>query len=134
MRGLSFVLLLLVQVKGLFSLYSQLSTQRKQHLQKASMFAGSGEELNIVVLPGFGNAGVDYLNPRGLGEEYGMIAKLRSLGHSAQVVPIYRLSWLRIAQGVTTRRFWTYDSEPQDLFSFYLEEAQRTVLESFEIH
>jgi len=134
MRELSILLWLLVrQVEGLYSLYRP---SYKLHLvTSASMQKGEVENsqgLNIVVLPGFGNAGVDYLNPRGMGEDFGMISALRHLGHSAEVVPITRLSWLRIARGVTSRRFWTYDSEPQDLFSFYLKETERTVLESFE--
>jgi hypothetical protein len=51
----------------------------------------------IVILPGFGNDAVDYINPLNLGEEYGFKAALERRGFRVQVVDVKRSDWLKVS-------------------------------------
>ena len=52
----------------------------------------------IVILPGFGNDIIDYINPLGKGSDRGFVAALEKRGYTVSVVPIQRTSWLNIAK------------------------------------
>ena len=81
-----------------------------------------------MILPGFGNDMVDYINPLGRGESRGMVTALKKRGwDSCSVVSIKRGSWLNIAKGIFQRDFWDFECTPETLYSFYLEEVDRTV-------
>jgi pimeloyl-ACP methyl ester carboxylesterase len=81
----------------------------------------------VVILPGFGNDMIDYINPQGRGISSGFVAALERRGIPTTVLPIKRTSWLNIARGALSKNFWTYECSPQELFGFYLSAVDRTV-------
>jgi hypothetical protein len=72
-----------------------------------------------VILPGFGNAQVDYIN---------FVSILEKKGIIANVVDIDRYEWLNIAKGLFSPRFWTNECIPDDLFKFYFKKVNDTVI------
>ena len=85
-----------------------------------------------VILPGFGNDLIDYINPLQFGEENGFVSALRRRNIDAEVVPITRSDWLKLAGGIFKREFWSYDCKPDSLYGFYYEKVTSKVLEVHE--
>ena len=89
----------------------------------------------VVILPGFGNADVDYITPRGADESVGLKACLEKRGFSTvEVVPVERSDWLRVAGGLLDADFRAGEATPDGrAFGWYLErtgEAVRKAKES----
>eukprot|EP01041_Mallomonas_annulata_P011419 gene11419-23891_t len=87
----------------------------------------NGKVCNFVILPGFGNDMMDYIDPPIEPKVEGMVSCLAKRGISATVVPISRPQWLNIAKGVFSLDFWRGVSKPEDLFSFYYKAVDETV-------
>lgn len=82
----------------------------------------------ILILPGFGNNDVDYINPNNQGEKYGLKYCLESKGFKyVEVLPLKRISWLNIAKGLITSSYWNYKSKPELLFKFYYDAVEKKV-------
>jgi len=83
----------------------------------------------FVVLPGFGNAAVDYIAPLGQPEEVGLVAALQRRGiNLVEVVPIDRSNWLKVLRGVLDINFLKGDAQPDGpAFDWYLQLARSTV-------
>lgn len=83
----------------------------------------------FVVLPGFGNAAVDYISPLGQPEEVGLAAALQRRGvNLVEVVPIDRSNWLNVLRGVLDINFLKGDAQPDGpAFDWYLQLARATV-------
>eukprot|EP00285_Hemiselmis_virescens_P019406 CAMPEP_0173406386 /NCGR_PEP_ID=MMETSP1356-20130122/64498_1 /TAXON_ID=77927 ORGANISM="Hemiselmis virescens, Strain PCC157" /NCGR_SAMPLE_ID=MMETSP1356 /ASSEMBLY_ACC=CAM_ASM_000847 /LENGTH=77 /DNA_ID=CAMNT_0014367371 /DNA_START=81 /DNA_END=310 /DNA_ORIENTATION=- len=60
----------------------------------------------FVVLPGFGNAAVDYVNPFGQGEELSLKNSLTKRGIEVEVMPLDRIEWLNVLRGIFSLSFW----------------------------
>ena len=82
----------------------------------------------FVILPGFGNDQLDYVNPNGQGEDYGLQNVLLSKGiQNVEVVPIKRQNWLIIAKGLWNIDFWASRCKPEILFDFYFRSVHKKV-------
>ena len=80
----------------------------------------------VVVLPGFGNADVDYKNP--LGAPTGLVDSLSSRGSSVEVLPLQRWEWIRVASGLFDAGFWKSSQRPEGLaYGWYIERARDLV-------
>jgi len=87
----------------------------------------------IVVLPGFGNADVDYVTPLGQPEETGLLYALRRRGFSrVEVMPLARTDWLRVLGGVTDARFWKGTAPPEAAYGWYLRRAEQCITAAHE--
>ena len=85
----------------------------------------------FLILPGFGNDQIDYVNPLGKGEEVGMVANLQKRGYRAEVLPIRRFEWLKLLGGAVRdpRGFSSYDMTPQVFYQFYLDRIESKINE-----
>ncbi|KAJ1439116.1 hypothetical protein B484DRAFT_444222 [Ochromonadaceae sp. CCMP2298] len=82
----------------------------------------------FLILPGFGNDEIDYVDPLQQGFEKGLQYCLQEKGvQSVSVLSIKRGAWLNIAKGVLKPSFWKSECKPYDLFDFYMDEVDRTV-------
>ena len=81
----------------------------------------------FLILPGFGNDAVDYLNPLQRGLEYGFVNSLTSRGYEVDVVPIQRYEWLKILLAVFSGDFWAGTCKPSGLFNFYFQAVDKSV-------
>ena len=67
----------------------------------------------VVLVPGFGNAVVDYISPLGQSEDVGLCSVLRRRGFDdINVVPVQRWEWVRVAGGLTDPDFYTCQQRP----------------------
>ena len=67
----------------------------------------------VVLVPGFGNAVVDYISPLGQSEDVGLCSVLRRRGFGdINVVPVQRWEWVRVAGGLTDPDFYTCQQRP----------------------
>ena len=83
----------------------------------------------VVILPGFGNAGLDYVTPLGANESVGLKAALERRGFdTVEVVPVDRTDWLRVAGGLLDADFRAGEGTPNGrAFGWYLERTGATV-------
>ena len=83
----------------------------------------------IVILPGFGNADIDYITPLGADESVGLKACLEARGFSTvEVVPVDRTDWLRVAGGLLDADFRAGKATPDGrAFGWYLERTGAAV-------
>ena len=83
----------------------------------------------VVILPGFGNAGLDYVTPLGADESVGLKAALERRGFdTVEVVPVDRTDWLRVAGGLLDADFRAGEGTPDGrAFGWYLERTGETV-------
>lgn len=83
----------------------------------------------VVILPGFGNAGLDYVTPLGANESAGLKAALERRGFdTVEVVPVDRTDWLRVAGGLLDADFRAGEGTPNGrAFGWYLERTGETV-------
>jgi triacylglycerol esterase/lipase EstA (alpha/beta hydrolase family) len=83
----------------------------------------------VVILPGFGNAGLDYVTPLGANESVGLKAALERRGfNTVEVVPVDRTDWLRVAGGLLDADFRAGEGTPDGrAFGWYLERTGETV-------
>jgi len=88
----------------------------------------------MVVLPGFGNACADYVEPLNQPEEVGLVASLRRRGVSdCSVVPVQRSDWLKVLRGLLDINFIKGDAQPDgEAFAWYLDLAKSTIENSVE--
>jgi len=87
----------------------------------------------FIILPGFGNDRIDYINPLNRGEEYGFVQILAKRGIETAVVPVKRLDWLKIIGGAIADPWAFYKSncKPNILFKFYFEKVIETLKEEY---
>lgn len=81
----------------------------------------------FLILPGFGNDQIDYINPLGQGDGFGFATALKSRGYEVHVAPINRLSWINILRSVTTKEFYSNNCRPEQLFQFYFDNINETI-------
>ena len=82
----------------------------------------------VVILPGFGNADVDYKTPLGQPEDKGLCAALRRRGLDVTVVDVARWEWIRVAGGVLDPGFWTCEQRPDGVaYGWYVRRARETI-------
>ncbi|CAM9384452.1 unnamed protein product [Heterosigma akashiwo] len=82
----------------------------------------------LVILPGFGNDQIDYINPLEQGEEFGLVASLTKRGFSCSVVPVQRGDWLKVARGIFFPSFWKRELKPEGpCYNWYLEKVGAAV-------
>ena len=83
----------------------------------------------VVILPGFGNADVDYVTPLGQPEEKGLRAALRRRGFDdVSIVPLPRWEWIRVAGGLADPAFWSCSQRPDGLaYGWYVARARETI-------
>ncbi|GIL87480.1 hypothetical protein Vretimale_1625 [Volvox reticuliferus] len=80
----------------------------------------------IVILPGFGNASMDYTAPFG-NEESSLHARLVARGWCPFVVPVERKDWFRVARALLTRGFWQGKLTTHPGYTWYLDRVAATV-------
>jgi hypothetical protein len=83
----------------------------------------------FLILPGFGNDAIDYVNPLKRGLNFGIVQSLSKRGYDVDVVPIQRYQWLNILSGLFSPDFWKSSCKPQDLFEFYFRAVDDSVRE-----
>jgi hypothetical protein len=83
----------------------------------------------VVILPGFGNADIDYVTPLGADESVGLKACLEKRGFdTVEVVPVDRADWLRVAGGLLDADFRAGEGTPDGrAFGWYLERTGEAV-------
>lgn len=86
----------------------------------------------VVICPGFGNDMIDYINPLGRGEEYGLVSSLVKRGFSMEricIVPIKRYDWLRVGLGLfDIPNFYKGKCRPDGLgYGWYVARLRRVI-------
>eukprot|EP00962_Isochrysis_galbana_P019519 scaffold5687_cov132-Isochrysis_galbana.AAC.1 len=83
----------------------------------------------VVILPGFGNADVDYKMPLGQPEDVGLVSVLRRRGfRDVSVLDLPRWEWLRVAGGLADPRFWLGDQRPDSIaYGWYVQRARAAI-------
>jgi pimeloyl-ACP methyl ester carboxylesterase len=83
----------------------------------------------VVILPGFGNADVDYKTPLGQPEVVGLVSVLRRRGFGdVSVLDLPRQDWFRVAGGLVDPRFWFGDQRPDSIaYGWYLQRARAAI-------
>lgn len=83
----------------------------------------------FLILPGFGNDQLDYVNPLKMGEEVGFVSNLDKRGYFAEVLPIRRFEWLKLLGGAARdpSGFQSYDMTPKVFYQFYLDRIESTI-------
>ena len=99
------------------------------HGRRARTVLASAERPPVVILPGFGNADVDYKTPFNQPEEAGFCAVLARRGfEDVTVVDLPRWEWLRVAGGLFDADFWLGKQKPDSLaYGWYLRRARQTI-------
>jgi hypothetical protein len=59
----------------------------------------------VVILPGFGNAVVDYTNPFGAAFESSISYGLQQRGFDVTIMPLDRVQWFNVLWGIFTLSF-----------------------------
>ena len=110
--------------------------QRPGRLEGAARCAAPrmGAPTPIVILPGFGNADVDYKTPFNQPEELGFCSVLARRGfEDVTVVELPRWEWVRVAGGLFDLDFWLNRQKPESLaYGWYVERARRTIVAASE--
>ncbi|EKX45813.1 hypothetical protein GUITHDRAFT_86917 [Guillardia theta CCMP2712] len=87
----------------------------------------------VVILPGFGNAQEDYIDPFGCGFEQSITCALEKRGHQVQVMPLKRAQWLNVLWGIFTLSFWLGKSSPYEPgYGWYVNMARREISRAYE--
>jgi pimeloyl-ACP methyl ester carboxylesterase len=82
----------------------------------------------FLILPGFGNDAVDYINPLNQGTEFGFVSSLIDAGvEKVEVVNIKRYDWLKIVGSIGSKEFWSEECVPNKLFQFYFDSVESSV-------
>ena len=68
----------------------------------------------MVILPGFGNAAVDYSNPFGAGFDTSISYALQQRGFEVTVMPLERTQWFNVLRGLFTLSFWLGTATPYE--------------------
>ena len=68
----------------------------------------------MVILPGFGNAAVDYKNPFGAGFDTSISYALQQRGFEVTVMPLERTQWFNVLRGLFTLSFWLGTATPYE--------------------
>ena len=128
----NFLLLLLVALQHLGSFCAY--TCRRGYVSRLYRFSATESfdaqvlDYPFVILPGFGNDMVDYINPMKRDSAFGLVNVLQSRGiKNVFVVPIRRTDWLNILWGIFKPDFWRGECRPLDLFRFYCNQVDVTV-------
>ena len=82
----------------------------------------------VVILPGFGNADVDYKTPFNQPEDKGLVAVLQRRGADVTVMDLPRWEWIRVAGGLFDPQFWLGNQRPDGLaYGWYLARARAAI-------
>ena len=109
---------------------SLVAAQRSaSHGRRASVVVASAQRPPVVILPGFGNADVDYKTPFNQPEESGFCAVLARRGFKdVTVVSLPRWEWIRVAGGLLDPDFWLGKQRPESLaYGWYVKRARQTI-------
>jgi len=104
------------------------------HITTISMTAAAMKKPPVVILPGFGNADIDYKTPFNQPEETGFVAALSRRGfEDVTVVGLPRWEWVRVAGGLLDIDFWLNKQRPESIaYGWYVERARKTIVEASE--
>lgn len=86
----------------------------------------------FLILPGFGNSYIDYINPLGKGEDLGFLTSLTSRGYICDVVKVERSDWFKIAGALRSKEFYSNTCKPSTLFQWYYDKVDLAVRELFQ--
>lgn len=79
-----------------------LAPRRVSHLTLAEI-----EGSPVIIIPGFGNANIDYVAPLGQPEETGFRAALQRRGFTdVRILPVERIEWVRVIFGLILAIVW----------------------------
>lgn len=82
----------------------------------------------VVILPGFGNAAVDYTNPFGAAFETSISYALQQRGFDVTIMPLERGQWLNVLWGIFTLSFWLGKATPYEpSYGWYVQKARSTI-------
>ena len=107
----------------------------QQPLQaRAASAVMSNQRPPVVILPGFGNADIDYKTPFNQPEEKGLAAALGRRGFDeVTILNLPRWEWIRVAGGLFDPDFWLNRQRPESLaYGWYLERARQTIVATSE--
>lgn len=93
---------------------------------------GTSINARVVVLPGFGNAAVDYVAPLSQPEEVGLKACLERRGMTVDVLSVERTDWIKVfSRGLTDRTFLRGSADwDTKAYDWYLDRARDLVASS----
>lgn len=85
----------------------------------------------IVILPGFGNAAVDYSRPFGASFETSISYALEQRGFRVEVMPLERTQWFNVLRGLFTLSFWLGTVTPYEpSYGWYVQRARHTIADA----
>ncbi|GMI09627.1 hypothetical protein TrVE_jg9694 [Triparma verrucosa] len=86
----------------------------------------------VVILPGFGNADIDYVTPLNQPSSSGLVSALERRGFgSVTVLELKRWEWIKVGAGLVDPKFWSGDQLPTGIaYGWYVKRARETILES----
>ena len=91
----------------------------------------AGELPVCVILPGFGNAAVDYSSPFGAEFETSISYALERRGYEVRVMPLLRKQWLNVLWGVFDLSFWLGKVTPYEKsYGWYVQMARDIIADA----
>lgn len=85
----------------------------------------------IVILPGFGNAAVDYTQPFGANFETSISYALEQRGFKVKIMPLERGQWFNVLRGLFTLSFWLGTVTPYEpSYGWYVQRARDTIADA----
>jgi hypothetical protein len=91
----------------------------------------SGDLPVCVILPGFGNAAVDYSNPFGADFKTSISYALEKRGFEVRVMPLMRSQWFNVLWGLFDLSFWLSTVTPYERsYGWYVQMARDIIAEA----
>ncbi len=90
------------------------------------------ERAPVIVIPGFGNADIDYVAPLGQSEEAGLRAALQRRGFTdVRILPVERFEWARVILGLIIAIIWRPLATPSGpAYSWFIDRLRSSVEEA----
>ena len=101
-------------------------------LRAAKQSLKMSSELPVcVILPGFGNAAVDYSNPFGADFKTSISYALEKRGFEVRVMPLMRSQWFNVLWGLFDLSFWLSKVTPYERsYGWYVQMARDIIAEA----
>jgi hypothetical protein len=101
-------------------------------LRAAKQSLKMSSELPVcVILPGFGNAAVDYSNPFGADFKTSISYALEKRGFEVRVMPLMRSQWFNVLWGLFDLSFWLSTVTPYERsYGWYVQMARDIIAEA----